>query len=232
MLVTINQVGAHWCATTSLILSILEYLVYREGGESTDDDCLDRTVVRVRRVPETLVRAHVDHYPGVTVKLIEDGAIPWGTVWRRKLTKRLVEALPEGASIVSLTTMFEEKVGPGKTRKATWDRASMAGAAHHECAIAWNKRQLDYHLECAIGRMPISTSLHLNSKVKVEEPLSFRLTKSLLCRLPEGVYLRSTCSAFQTRIGPPETIESTWQDALAHRANGRLCCVTPQEFAS
>jgi len=76
---------------------------------------------------------------------IQAGEIPWGTVIRQKLTKRLLKLLPEGAYLVSNLhgsggeEIFAERLGAAETREAVWCRAQLTGASNRLCRLIWTE---------------------------------------------------------------------------------------------
>ena len=77
---------------------------------------------------------------------IQAGDIPWGTVLRQKLTKKLLMLLPEGAyllsnhySSITREEVFSEKLGKAETREETWRRAVLAGANNRTCRLVWTE---------------------------------------------------------------------------------------------
>ena len=94
---------------------------------------------------------------GATASLIEQqtgatplpnvhaGKIPWGTVIRQKLTKRLLNLFPEGAYLVSNSycsggeEIFAERLGGAETREAVWRRAQVTGASNRLCRLLWTE---------------------------------------------------------------------------------------------
>lgn len=77
---------------------------------------------------------------------VQAGEIPWGTVIRQKLTKKLLKLLPEGAyllsNLYSINTgeeVFSEHLGNAETRESTWRRAVLAGANNRTCRLVWTE---------------------------------------------------------------------------------------------
>jgi hypothetical protein len=74
---------------------------------------------------------------------IQAGEIPWGTVIRQKLTKRLLKLLPEGVYLVSNSyrnggeEIFADRLGGAETREAVWCRAQLTGASNRLCRLIW-----------------------------------------------------------------------------------------------
>ena len=71
--------------------------------------------------------------------------IPWGSVVRRPLTRRLLFGLPRGASLVVEMPggrLFRAKLGPLATRENIWKRAHTVGAIRRRCRIAWSNDHL------------------------------------------------------------------------------------------
>jgi len=73
------------------------------------------------------------------------GEIPWGTVIREKLTRRLLQHLPEGAYIHSNdhARKLSERLGPLETRETVWKRAKIVGAANRICRVVWTEKDLN-----------------------------------------------------------------------------------------
>ena len=76
------------------------------------------------------------------------GEIPWGTVIRQKLTKKLLKILPEGAYLVSNSysegeEIFSERLGAPETRETTWRRALISGANNRLCRLVW--KEVDFN---------------------------------------------------------------------------------------
>ena len=72
------------------------------------------------------------------------GEIPWGTVLRQKLTRKLLKLLPEGAYVTSNLygggeEIFSERLGPLETRETTWRRATLADANNRLCRLLWTE---------------------------------------------------------------------------------------------
>ena len=76
---------------------------------------------------------------------IQTGEIPWGTVIRQKLTKKLLKLLPEGAYLVSNSgdsgrePIFAERLGGAETREAVWRRAQLTGASNRLRRLVWTE---------------------------------------------------------------------------------------------
>lgn len=75
---------------------------------------------------------------------IAAGEIPWGTVLRQKLTKKLLGLLPEGAYVVSTVyngaeKALSEKLGPPESRETVWRRATLVGANNRLCRLVWTE---------------------------------------------------------------------------------------------
>lgn len=77
---------------------------------------------------------------------VQAGEIPWGTVIRQRLTKKLLMLLPEGAYLMSNLyspktgeEVFSEQLGSAETREATWSRAVLAGANNRTCRLVWTE---------------------------------------------------------------------------------------------
>ena len=71
---------------------------------------------------------------------IDTGEIPWRTVIRKKLTKKLLKLLPEGAYLISNSynstkEVLSEKLGGPEKRETTWRRAVLAGANNRICRL-------------------------------------------------------------------------------------------------
>ena len=75
---------------------------------------------------------------------IAAGEIPWGTVLRQKLTKKILRLLPEGVYVTSNLfsggeEVYSERVGPLETSENTWRRATVAGANNRLCRLLWTE---------------------------------------------------------------------------------------------
>ena len=76
------------------------------------------------------------------------GEIPWGTVLRQKLTKKLLRLLPEGVYVTSnlfsgSEEIFSERPGSLETRETTWRRATLAGANNRLCRLLWTEDEFN-----------------------------------------------------------------------------------------
>ena len=86
-----------------------------------------------------VVEKQVEKTPLPNVKA---GDIPWGTLIREKLTKKLLKLLPEGAYVVSNLYAGHEEIfavrllGKG-TRDDLWGRAVRVGANKGLCRLVW-----------------------------------------------------------------------------------------------
>ena len=75
--------------------------------------------------------------------------IPWGTVVHTRLTRTLLSRLPEGAWVISNCyarsgePIFEQRLGPSRTRQAAWHIAVEAGANNRICRVAWTDVELN-----------------------------------------------------------------------------------------
>lgn len=70
--------------------------------------------------------------------------IPWGSVLRERLSRKLLMKLPAGAFVVSNGyrpfggRLFAEPVGTPESRDAQWARIRTAGAAGRLCYVIWS----------------------------------------------------------------------------------------------
>ena len=89
----------------------------------------------------------VEHQAEVTpLPNVQAGDIPWGTVVRQKLTKKLIKLLPEGAYLLSNVyssvtgeEKFSVQLGNLATREETWRLAVIAGANNRLCRLVWTE---------------------------------------------------------------------------------------------
>ena len=118
--------------------------------------------VRIHRVPLEEIRRWTNAYyasaekRAKSVSVVEQqaeetplpniaaGEIPWGTVLRQKLTKNLLQMLPEGAYITSNLfsggeEIFSERLGSLESRETTWRRATLASANNRLCRLLWTE---------------------------------------------------------------------------------------------
>lgn len=122
--------------------------------------------VRIHRVPLDEVRKWMKAYfasaekRAKSVSIVEQqteetplpnvaaGDIPWGTVLRQKLTKKLLRLLPEGVYVTSNLfsggeEIFSERLGSLETRETTWRRATLAGANSRLCRLLWTEDEFN-----------------------------------------------------------------------------------------
>lgn len=118
--------------------------------------------VRIHRVPLDEIRRWTNAYfasaekRAKSVSIVERqaeetplpnvsaGEIPWGTVLRQKLTKKLLRLLPEGVYVTSNLysggeEILSERLGPPETRETTWCRARLASATNWLCLLLWTE---------------------------------------------------------------------------------------------
>lgn len=72
---------------------------------------------------------------------LASGEIPWGTVMREKLTKRLLKLLPEGSRftfrVLPCGRTLQVVVGTPDTRDETWEDVKKAGGAYRLIRLVW-----------------------------------------------------------------------------------------------
>jgi hypothetical protein len=75
------------------------------------------------------------------------GEIPWGTVMRQKLTKKLLNSCLRALTLFSTATLgeeiFWEHLGAPETRDTTWKRAVIAGANNQLCRLLWTEEDFN-----------------------------------------------------------------------------------------
>ncbi len=77
------------------------------------------------------------------------GEIPWGTIVHARLTKKLLNQVPQRAWVISNCygrggePIFEQRLGPPETREAAWALAVSTGANNRVCRVAWTSVELD-----------------------------------------------------------------------------------------
>ena len=79
---------------------------------------------------------------------LDAGEIPWGTVIRRKLTKKLLKSLPDGVWLASnlihgSEEVLLDRIGPTATREVVWKRAVLVGANNRLCRVVWYEVDFD-----------------------------------------------------------------------------------------
>jgi hypothetical protein len=79
-----------------------------------------------------------------TLPNVDEGDIPWGTVIQKKLTKKLLNLLPECSYLISnLFTnegeFYSETLGGPETRATSWRRAVLAEVANRTCRVVWTE---------------------------------------------------------------------------------------------
>ncbi|MHA3774471.1 hypothetical protein ACXR0O_23350 [Verrucomicrobiota bacterium sgz303538] len=144
----------------------LTELVAREGGAAWAGWTENGLKVRIQRFSTETLRELLDAYLATVQKrqgascVVEQqvpasplpdnaaGEIPEGTVFRQKLTKKFLDALPEGACVVSNLCggdeeIFAERVGPPESRETIWKRAVLAGANNRLCRVVWTQGDFD-----------------------------------------------------------------------------------------
>ena len=76
------------------------------------------------------------------------GQIQWGALIHEKLTRKLLNRLPEGAFVVSncfagSESIFAERVPPMRYRAPFWHKAKHARAVGRVCHILWSEEDFD-----------------------------------------------------------------------------------------
>ena len=158
-----------WCAAESLAGDLCR-IAEREGGLAWAGWEYPTLKVRIQGMSRARVRAakkavtDFAQFARMTVLLTDteelagplpDGSwsIPWGSVTRTKLTKRLLLTLPSGVYIIGISvrneTTFWARLDWGEDRATAWQRAVVAKAAYRLCRVAWSVEQFDeYGIGC------------------------------------------------------------------------------------
>ena len=78
----------------------------------------------------------------------EAGQIQWGALIHEKLSRKLLNSLPEGAFVVSncfarSKSIFAERVPGMRYRPGLWQKAKDVGAAGRTCHVLWSEQDFD-----------------------------------------------------------------------------------------
>jgi hypothetical protein len=78
----------------------------------------------------------------------ESGQIQWGALIHEKLSRKLLNSLPEGAFVVSSCfahskSIFAERVPGMRYRSGLWQKAKDVGAAGRTCSVLWSEQDFD-----------------------------------------------------------------------------------------
>jgi hypothetical protein len=95
----------------------------------------------------TIVKKSVPSQPD-PVHQTDSGQIQWGALIHEKLSRKLLNSLPEGAFVVSncfagSKSIFAERVPGMRYKPGLWQKAKDVGAAGRTCSVLWSEQDFD-----------------------------------------------------------------------------------------
>ena len=151
--------------TEALALGLLNHVI-RDGGAGWAGWVNDRLNVRMQNTdfdklqPIVVAWVHAAERDAESLTIVQQrrpkrplpnpkAEIPWGTVVHTRLTRKLLNQLPEGAWVISNCyartgePIFEQRLGFPDTREAAWHLAIEARANNRICHVAWTDIELN-----------------------------------------------------------------------------------------
>jgi hypothetical protein len=95
----------------------------------------------------TIVKKSVPSQPDLVCQT-DSGQIQWGALIHEKLSRKLLNSLPEGAFVVSICfagseSIFAERVPGMRYKPGLWQKAKDVGAAGRTCSVVWSEQDFD-----------------------------------------------------------------------------------------